>query len=142
MPSALHRDRFVRAARPPPDNLTDAYAQNEELEGNVMGIAEMRVIALMVLMDVSIVNAASLTKYRRLGGFCKHIRAELELIDIGRSSARCVSPDRACFMKYRISRISKRYPLTSEILAVREVSTCKIPLSVEFMTGTRYRRPT
>lgn len=63
------------------------------------------------------------------------------MIDIGRSSARCVSPDRACFMRYRISRISERYPLTSEILAVREVSTCKIPLNVEFLTGTRYRRP-
>ena len=51
--TALHRNRFVRAAKPPPDNLTDAYAQSEELEGNVMGIAEMRVIALMVLMPLS-----------------------------------------------------------------------------------------
>ncbi|EEZ61938.1 hypothetical protein HMPREF0762_00022 [Slackia exigua ATCC 700122] len=43
----------MRGAKPPPDNLTDAYAQSEELEGNVMGIAEMRIIALMMLMPLS-----------------------------------------------------------------------------------------
>ena len=91
--------------------------------------------------DASIVNAASLTKYRRLGGFCKHVRANFGSIDAGCFSDRCVSPGRACFTEYRISRVSERYPLTSEILAMREVSTCKIPLSVEFLTGTRHRRP-
>lgn len=43
----------MRAAKPPPDNLTDAYAQSKELEGNVIGIAEMRIIALMMLMSLS-----------------------------------------------------------------------------------------